>query len=192
MKFYYTNSAAYNQVQPEARLSLGGFLSSSEIQNDILNNIFSNVSELSKQNLRREAILIALKNTYNEVVQGVTVTFDVVDFTKLISEYSIAFIVSKKDNCDNIYFDKINDSQALPFINLEIISNINKSFFIDRFEIGQVTGIWLIRKILKDKVKPLTCDELELNFNNNIELPAEENFSIKLSWTPDESQSDSI
>ena len=192
MRFYYTNSPTYDTPQTEAKLSLGGFLSSSLIQNDLINNLFSSISELSRQSLRREAILIALKNTYTEVIQDVTLEFKVDDFDALVSEFSIAFIVSKTDSCGNVYFDRIDNSQALPFVDLEVISDLNKSFSLGDFAVDQVIGIWLIRNIIKANVAPLTNAELEDNYNDDITPATQENFSLELSWTSDESGSDSV
>jgi hypothetical protein len=205
MKFYYTGATTYNIAQTFAALSLGGFLSSSEIQNDLLNNLFSNLSQLAKQNLKREAILIALKNTYNETIQDVTFEFNTADWAALLEEYSIAFVASKMDDCSNVYFDKITSSEALPFVTLDILSDTNNSFNIGDFEPGKVIGIWLVRKVLKDKVAPISCNQLYANFLGADYIdpstgttytpappPAEESISLVLSWSPDESQSDSV
>lgn len=192
MKFYYTGSPKYNSIQWVPSLSLGGFVSSSELPNDFVNNIFSNVSELSKQNLRREAILIALKNTYNETIQNITFSFNVDDFDQLISEFSIAFVKAKINNCDEIYFDQINDPQALPYLTFEVISQTNYQFNIGNLVSGEVIGFWLVRKIIKEKVQPLSNDEVIYNYDNNIELNTEESFSIELDWSDDESYSDSL
>lgn len=205
MKFYYTGATTYNTPQTNAALSLGGFLSSSEIQNDVFSNIFSALSILSKSNLKRDSILIALKNTYNETIQDVTFDFNTPDWTKLLSEFSIAFVASKTDDCGNIVFDKITNSEALPFVTLDILSATNNSFNIGDFAIGKVIGIWLVRKVLKDKVLPISCNQLYANFLGvdytdpstgtvyTPEVPAEEeDIDLVLSWSSDDSQSDSV
>ena len=205
MKFFYTGASTYNVAQPVASLSLGGFLSSSEVQNDILNNLFSSISDLSKQNLKREAKLIAIKNTYNEAIQDVTVTFNTADWSKLITEYDIAFVASKEDDCGNIYFDGINNSEALPYVTFESITEADNEFSIGDLAIGQVIGAWLVRKIVKAQIAPISCNQLYANYLGTtytdpstnvvytpITVEEQENITIALSWDDDQSQSDSV
>lgn len=191
MKFYYTGASTYNAEQRLASLSLGGFISSSEIQNDLMNNIFSDISELAKQNLRREAVLIAIKNITNETIQDVLLSFNVTDWDTLTSEFSIAFVAASEDECGCFYFDSINDQQALPFVELDVLSSTNYQFSLGDFEVNKIVGIWLIRKIIKARVAPPTCEELAEDFENDVDPVIEEDFSLQLSWDPDSSGSSS-
>lgn len=203
MIFYYTGASAYNTPQPIAKLSLGGFLSSSKIQNDVLDNIFSDNSILAVQNLKREAILIAIKNPDSHTAEGVVISFNVADWTKLTSEYSIAFVDSKTDDCGNIVFDSINDSQSLPFVDLDIMSAVNNQFSLGDIAAGGVLGIWLVKKILNNaNTQPIKCEQLYANFLGSIYIdpttnitynpmvvPTEEDFQIQINWNEDESGS---
>jgi len=190
MKFYYTGAPEFNKVQPLASLSLGGFMSSSEIQNDVLNNIFGDVSELAKQNLTRKAILIALKNDAEDLAEDITLEFDAT-WTNLISQFSIAFVSPKTDSCGDIFFDKINDSGALPYVSFDVLSSINNSFNLGVMHKEKVIGIWLVRDLIKAKVAPLANQTLIDNYNNNAEVADEEDFSISLTWNEDISNSSS-
>lgn len=189
MKFYYTGSTTYNGIQKNSNLSIGGFLSSSEVQNDLVNNIFGDISELSKQNLSRQTVLIALKNNHNEIVQSVILKFNVSDWSILTSEFNIAFVASKIDNCGNIYFDSIDNQEALPYLDFEVISSTNNEFSLGDLDRDAVIGIWLVRKIKKSGVAPLSCDTIYNNYLNSIEESSTENFSISLEWSDDESGS---
>ena len=205
MKFYYTGAAKYNTEQRNPSLSIGGFVSSSEIPNDVVANLFGNISKLAEQNLQRQAILIAVKNTFNEKIQGVLFSFLVANWDKLITEFDIAFVASSKNECGDIYFDKINDSGAIPYVTFETLSSSNYQFDLGDFEVGQVIGIWLVRKILKNKLTPISCEQLYANYLNTPYIDPstgtqynpdpqaeEESISINLDWSPDDSHSDSV
>jgi len=191
MKFLYTGAPKYNISQLVAKKSLGGFLSSTEIPNDFSENVFSSLSELAKQSLKREVVLIALKNDDTEAQTGIVVEFIVDDWNKLSSEFSIAFVASKTSWCGDIYFASINDQQALPYLNFQVLSEDNFRFDLGNFSANEVVGIWLVRKVLKDgyQVAPLSDDELYANYLDGTELPTEETFSINVQWDFDESDS---
>ena len=190
MKFLYTGAPKYNTSQLVAKKSLGGFLSSSEIPNDFMESVFSSLSELAKQSLKREAVLIALKND-EDAQTGVVVEFIVDDWNKLSSQFSIAFVASKISACGDIYFSSINDQQALPYLNFQELSEDNFRFDLGNMDAGVVIGIWLVRQIVKDgyQIAPLSDDELYANYLAGTELPTEETFSINVQWDFDESDS---
>lgn len=205
MKFFYTGASKYNVPQQFANMSLGGFVSSTEIPNDFLGNIFGDESRLAVCELKRTAVLIALVNEDDERAESVNITFNVSDWTKLTGQFSIAFVSPKIDNCGNISFDKINDTGALPYITLDVLSATNNSFNLGDIQKGQVVGIWLVREIeANDNTNPLSPQQLYANYlktdytdpNTGITyhpftVPTEEDFSLDLVWNEDESDSNS-
>lgn len=188
MKLFYTGANTFNAEQKVSKLSLGGYVSSSVVPNNFMNSLFSSVSEFAKQTLSSEAILIALKNDDIDLASNIEIDFDA-DWDNIISEFQVAFVASSIDNCNNVFFDKIDHASALPYLDLDNITSTNNSFSLPDMEPGTYLGIWLIRKLNKDKIKALTCAELETNFKNNIQLPTEEIISIGLSWIDDNSHS---
>lgn len=188
MKFLYTGASSYNTPQTTAFKSLGGFISSTQLPNDLSNNIFSDISELSKQHLRREAICIALYNDDVDVAQNLELTFNA-DFAKLIADFQIAFSGASIDDCGNYYFESINDSSAIPYLEFDTITDLNKVFNIGNVQPKAYIGVWLIRKLTKTKTIPISCDTLASNYTNNVEATTEESFTLDLAWQDDNSNS---
>ena len=71
MIFYYTGSEFYNAVQNNVEKSIGGYLSSSQVPNQSLNNVFSDISKISKEQGLVETKAIVLKNTTGTDVTNV-------------------------------------------------------------------------------------------------------------------------
>jgi hypothetical protein len=203
MKFFYTGAPSFNSVQADPVKSLGGLVSSSLIQNDILDSIFSDNSKLAVQSLKREAILIAVQNEDAHTAEGVVVSFNVADWTKLTSQYSIAFVAPKVDDCGNVTFDSINDSQSLPFVDMDAMSSTNFSFSLGDIAAGGYIGIWLTKEILSNvNTQPISAEQLYANFLDDVYIdpttntaynpelvPTQEKFSLQINWNEDESGS---
>lgn len=62
MRLYYTVSSKEDDVQAKPNLSLGGFKSSSPVQNNISNNLFSDLSLFSLERAGTEYVALILKN----------------------------------------------------------------------------------------------------------------------------------
>jgi hypothetical protein len=71
MIFYYSGSEFFNATQNNVEKSLGGFLSSSPVPNQSLNNVFSDISKISKEQGLVETKAIVLKNTSGNDVTNV-------------------------------------------------------------------------------------------------------------------------
>lgn len=195
MKLLYTNSPSYNTPQTVPNNSIGGYVSSTEVFNDSLNNIFSELSELSKQTLKRETFLIAVKNDSLFLASNILLSFDI-NFLISICEYEMSIVSSQTDTCGNIYFEKLNNSSNKPIhiTNTEKIIASNFEFILPDMQSDEIIGIWLTRNLIKNNIKALSCDELASNYSNNIEVNNEENFFIDLEWSendPSNSNSDS-
>jgi hypothetical protein len=71
MKLYYSGATTLNTPQTDVNKSLGGFMSSSEVPNGRLNNIFNDISSVSRQYAYNEIKGIFLKNTTGSTVNNV-------------------------------------------------------------------------------------------------------------------------
>ena len=73
MKLYYSGANQPNTPQNDPKKSLGGYLSSTEVPNGRLNNIFNDISPVSKQFNYEEVKGVFIKNTTGAAVNNVTV-----------------------------------------------------------------------------------------------------------------------
>lgn len=63
MELFYTGADFYNTTQNNIDKSLGGYLSNSKVPSNMLNNLFSDISKLSRERGYVETKAIVLKNT---------------------------------------------------------------------------------------------------------------------------------
>ena len=91
MKLYYTTSKEANTAQREARLSLGGVISSTPVPISNFNNLFGDITQYTIQNNDEpNYICLILKNETGGIATGVNVYFDTPEGS--YSDFKIASI----------------------------------------------------------------------------------------------------
>lgn len=142
-KLFYTNADNFLGQQLVADKSLGGLLSSTEIPNDSLNNIFSDISIRTLENKLEENKLLALINKSENPINNIQITTDYQDPN---SDLFIGLAQAKTDTCNNIYFDKVanmfykptgisfvNANTKFAYSDLEIPTNIQQGDELEVF-----------------------------------------------------------
>ena len=76
MRLLYTVSSGYMAEQQNVSYSLGGFVSSTTIPNDMFGNLFDELSVNTIRNARNEYRAIVLHNDSQEVAKGVKIWFE--------------------------------------------------------------------------------------------------------------------
>ena len=177
MKILYTNALKSGDIQTDPLKSIGGYVSSSEIPNDILSNLFSEVTTNSLQSRRRETILVAFKNE-SSIAVNLKIQFLFEDV--ISSKMKIALINPIEDNCGDLYFEKIPNSSSLPlYAEFEEVKNE------DEFEVGviqsqKIIGMWLCRELLPFDN---SCEKLKEIYEKGEKDEFKiEKINIKLTW----------
>ena len=178
LELRYTGAKTSSETQYSPSKSIGGYVSTSKIPNDDFNNIFSEISILAKQNKKREARLIALKNITSSNVEDVIIAFS---FTSSDVTYRYGFVDPNSDT-NGEYFEKLNSGQELP-----TYATLNTIVSGQQIEVGAIDanssiGLWLIRDLTTAFVTPLTCDQIEAQGT----LSTEETLGISITF--DESE----
>ena len=83
IEIYYTGAAEALGAQKVPSDSLGGLVSGSKMPNDSFNNLFGEVSQLSRERLPRTIRVLAIRNTGAAALTGLKVytEIDAVDST---------------------------------------------------------------------------------------------------------------
>lgn len=140
MQFLYTGAATDGAEQLDPELSLGGFISSSVIPNDSLQNIFSEASYLSIQQKKREIKMIVLKNdSTTQAANSITLTPTLNDSS--IGKYRIAIVLPDDNGC----FEEVINSSVMPYY--ATFQDIVSETTIDLPNIAadDYIGLWIIR-----------------------------------------------
>ena len=98
MIIFYTGVDKFLDPQPSPNQSLGGLVSSTDIMNGSINNLFSSISELSIKNLDRQVRGVALQNTTAATISVSKLYHDVVS-SDPISSYRMAIVSLVQSDC---------------------------------------------------------------------------------------------
>lgn len=154
MMFYYSGASMIGAEQKSADLSLGGHVSSTAIPNDMLQNIFSEVSYLGIQQKKRETKMIVLKNISGADSNSLQLTTNIIA-DEPICKYRISFSLPDSNGC----FESISDTSALPYnTSFDDVSN-GDVFNLPDLANNAYLGIWITREFdfESDSLKKKTC-----------------------------------
>lgn len=161
MQFLYTGASNYQAAQNDSNLSLGGYISSSTVPNDQLNNLFSDISAQTSQQKRSECKGLILKNTLEAEVKDVIFGYKYP--TNSNFKLEVAFVNINTNNPQQV--EKIPTAQATPyyatFNELDITTSENNSQNIGDLNVNDSILIWFKRTILDSTSLPTfsTLDE---------------------------------
>jgi hypothetical protein len=191
MQLLYTNSTKFNKPQEDASKSLGGFISSSEVQDQLIGNIFGDLSKYGiYNNLNKgEYRCIAIKNDGTTTLTGLDVFFSYPDEsqsdsnTDLFATFQLAFEDPQVDDCGDLFLSKITSFYAKPS-NIDFVSidgNMNALSLPDLAP-GQYLGIWIKRMINKTAQQQLTDQQYLDIMNGVLVLPQLEEINLNFVW----------
>jgi hypothetical protein len=113
-KLYYTGAKNSLGEQSNPQLSLGGHISSTEVTDDFLNNIFSDISLGDLTEGSHDTKVLALKNETGKKVSNLKIYTIAPRETKI----SLGFVKPTMNSCQEPMFEKLNSSKAQARIKL--------------------------------------------------------------------------
>lgn len=145
MILLYTGAKATNGQQPNANLSLGGYVSSNPVPNGRLNNLFSTIAKSDVTEKRSVIRMIALKNTSGATKTGVKIyTNSGNSHVKL----QIAAVAPALDGSGNPQFEAVLDGSSLPYqAILDYKEGVDNAIVAGDLADNAVIGIWILREI---------------------------------------------
>lgn len=180
MRFYYTGAKSKLEIQPNIQMSLGGFISSSTIPNDRLNNLFPSISKNRLKDEYSEVIGIALKNESGQDLKNLKFYFDY--SANSFSKYLISFIEPNT----SLYFEKIQDLYSSPYEAsfIEVNGEANKIEVKNNFKKDTYLGLWIKRELTPLSKSYFTDEEMAKRFweGNSEELSRAEKTKLIFSW----------
>lgn len=76
LKLYYTVSSGYLDIQGNYINSLGGFPSSTEVPNDVFDNLFDEISLSEIKDVKTQYRAIIIKNESEEIIENIELWFE--------------------------------------------------------------------------------------------------------------------
>lgn len=182
IKFYYTGAVKYLDVQTKPKYSLGGFISSSEIPNAVINNMFSSLSQFTLQNVNDSLTIgIVIKNLGEINYNNVCLYFNYPENNYTILKVAAVTVLNNGNGC--LYMEKIPQMRALPVY----ATFYEADGFENRVNLGDLPantyiGLWLNRTLKADLENQIDCSAMKTLYDNNIELATKEAIELKIEW----------
>lgn len=174
--------------------SLGGYISSSEPENDNLNAVFAGISEYGKS-LAGKAVyrVFAIKNesdtvTYTNVKLWIdTITNDESDVLDIqLATFQVGIQDVQTDSCGDLLLPKLATQYSKPFSTTMVsVDGVDNAIDLDDLEPGLYRGIVISRTINKDAIDcdQISDDQLQSIYIDNIlSLATEEKVELHISY----------
>lgn len=170
---YYTGAKNYLQPQNEIAKSIGGYISNTLIPKDILNNLFSDITNFSIKKNKTDTKCIAIKNASSSNIVNMSVSASTLSTNAF--EYEFAFVQPTTDACNANAFELLTNSEQIPyyanFITLttpQVIAQLNAEQYIGLF--------------IKRKLKQTTVDNPCLTTDELLEQIKQEELILNITW----------
>lgn len=145
MILLYTGANVPDAIQIDSEKSLGGFVSSTQIPNNRLANLFGGISKSVILKQKTEIKMIALKNTTGAVVTGVNIYTNNKNKSFTLQ---IAGVSSSVNTAGEVMFEQVGDNSSYPYqATLSSHEGIGNLLSVGSLAIGQTIGIWILRTL---------------------------------------------
>lgn len=190
MKLFYTGSQKFNQPQTDNIKSLGGMISSSQID-ESLSNVFGDITKYGiYNNLNKgEYRCLAVLNNGLTNLSGLKVFFTYPDESDssadidLFATFQIGFEQPQVDPCGDILFSKVSSIYSKPNgISFSSVDGLSNGLVLPDLASNQYIGLWIKRIINSNASKQLTDQQYLDILNNKLVLPQVENINLNLVW----------
>lgn len=192
LKLYYTNSETSLGTQTDPRKSLGNHISSSLVPSDFINNLFADISELSKDRNLTETVGLALKNETGAIAENIELWYNYPTTDSQV-KLEVASVATSLNDCDEPIIEKIPNIFAKP---------VNATFFEANGESNKVSlgdladngylGLWFRKSLRPIVLTAKTCDDLVAEKEAGTTFDKTETIELIIKWGADASVSVSL
>lgn len=173
---YYTGAIQHNAIQEDPSKSLGGYISSSLVPNDVLNNLFGTIDYSTLVNQTKETRVIAFLNTTGGTIN----TFSIYTNTPIdsFSKLKVGLILNEIDETCNIpYFEQLPNRNSTPlYVQVIDAEGQENAIEINNVPVNNYVGIFLQREIIVENndelnddgsIKIKNCDDFYEEYKQN-------------------------
>ncbi len=188
MKLFLSGAKTFEGASEPSK-SLGGYPSSTEVQNGQIGNLFPNISLYTIQLNRAEVRAIVLHNEEEATLAGLKVwlvyPYDENSEDDNIAEFELGYAVLESDGCGGLRFpSSVTSPNALPY-NVTFHANAvgeENALDLPDLESDLYLGLWL-KRVLKDETQtPATDEELEAILDGDVVPETLEDITLQFVW----------
>lgn len=185
MKLLYTVSSGFLNPQSNFVNSLGGYVSSTEVPNDIYNAVFDELSLSEIIGRKNQYRAIVLYNDSDIVLSNVELSIVAEDTN--ICDYQLAAVAMTETEDGAFIMDSIPNSYSKPTVTF--YNATEEPVSVGDMQPNQYIGLWLMRRIDYQKAEEeyndvAQIDPLVANGNRYkpVEKIKEESFNLTINW----------
>jgi hypothetical protein len=183
LKLYYTVSSGYLDIQGNYINSLGGFPSSTEVPNDVFDNLFDEISLSEIKDVKTQYRAIIIKNESEEIIENIELWFEKKDSN--ICSYQIGATLLSND--EQPFIEHIPSVYSKPLYTQLYDATVDSKVSIGNLNPGQMIGLWLSRTVDKEKAleeynNVAEEDPLHRSRYKPIEKEKQETVDLKITW----------
>lgn len=185
MQLFYTVSSEYLAAQSKSMNSLGGYVSSTKIPNDVFGNLFDELSLRTVKDAKTEYRAIVLKNESDKIIQNVQLWFVIPEDAYCSCKIGATLLNQNEDGSQ--YMESVPSIYSAPFNTQLYDATEDDKVTIGNMEPGQMIGLWISRSVDKEKAiedynnvaeRDLTTQSRYKPVTHN----KEETLSLEISW----------
>lgn len=187
MFLYYTIISAENHIQQKPQLSLGGFKAINKVDNGKLNNLFSDVSQLTVANYNQNLYIgLILKNELLVRAENIRIYFTYPESCYSKLRFSAVSLVEDAEGFLQMEHVETPNSKPL-FADFSEANGIENAINIGDLDSGEMVGLWFERELLIDFIN----EDQSIVYEPDTSLPGrykerelskEDNIQINISW----------
>lgn len=163
MRLYYTGATSFEATQSNPLLSLGGYISSSQVESFADGSVFSSIGQTELQQGSEEIRLLVLKN---ETAVDQTVSLYYENQPNSLVYYRMSLVAPAVDDCARYFFEKVDSIRGIPTVGDFTDNRDQDNALTFPIVAGRYMGIWIQRIVLKSKgSRYLSCESLEERFD---------------------------
>lgn len=188
LKLYYTGASTFEGAQLDKDKSLGGLISSSEIPNGLIGNLFGDISPYAVQLNKKEIRVFAIKNTALVTKSGLKawISYPDNDDSESIQDdslYEIGYGEVTADDCGDLTVEALTSIYATPYtVTFQSAVGQANALSLPDLTAGSYLGIFIRRILNPDLQEPLSDDDLLEILEGTIVQETQEDINLTFAW----------
>lgn len=188
LKLYYTGASTFEGTQLDKDKSLGGLISSSEISNSLIGNLFGDISPYAVQLNKKEIRVFVIKNTALVTKSGlkVWISYPDNDDSESIQDdslYEIGYGEVTANDCGDLTVEALTSIYATPYtVTFQSAVGQASALSLPDLTAGSYLGIFIRRILNPDLQQPLSDDDLLEILEGTIVQETQEDINLTFAW----------
>lgn len=191
-QFFYTGGQG---IQSDSSKSLGGYISTSLVGNQVNGNIWGDISQLTKATNKSEYRVIAIKNVGDTIATNLTLQINYprsddasdsdnqIDFINILSGFiKVGYAIPAPDQCGDLFSETLPTIYSKP-LSIALTDASVQPLQLPNIAVGGYVCIYMQRTLNPTFLQALSTKDLVDIMNRTVTLDTVEDILMLLHWT---------